>query len=429
MNLRRRHHRQGFTLIELLVVISIIGVLVGLLLPAVQSAREAGRRAQCQSNMHNLGLAILGYVNTNNSFPPAGEFGEPFVLGTTDPTDPTKSVINNWISNPTAGTGAPMYSWVLPILPYMENQELYNQWTMFDTTGTPVNYLNTVNFVTGNASNFKIGNTSIGILKCPDDNSAQPNEGNLSYAVNGGFALWHEGIKGPYGWVGSLVDGGPAATTIYWAGLTGSAETNKAICQKLGVFFLESTYGQVTTAKPTWNVRSTPNNIADGSSSTVMVGENTLTGFTTGNAYSGNNATNWATPMPQFSMFIGSSNVCSTTIPAVAATSLDCTAGGTGSAALLTPSADIDGLSWANANKVGTLQNIGGGQSLNLDGEYPFLNSSHPSGSNVAFCDGAVRFITNTIDGTVYAKILTPSGSRLPVYCKQLPVNQDAYAN
>ena len=52
MNVRRR--RQGFTLIELLVVISIIGILVGLLLPAINSAREAGRRAQCQSNMHNL---------------------------------------------------------------------------------------------------------------------------------------------------------------------------------------------------------------------------------------------------------------------------------------------------------------------------------------------------------------------------------------
>ena len=91
---RRPARRHGFTLIELLVVISIIGILVGLLLPAVQSAREAGRRAQCQSNMHNCALAILSYVNTNNAFPPAGEFGEDVRLaGTTVPTDPTASVI------------------------------------------------------------------------------------------------------------------------------------------------------------------------------------------------------------------------------------------------------------------------------------------------------------------------------------------------
>ncbi len=71
-----RRRRRGFTLIELLVVISIIGVLVGLLLPAIGAAREAGRRAQCQSNMHNVTLGILGYVNQRNVFPPSGEFCE-----------------------------------------------------------------------------------------------------------------------------------------------------------------------------------------------------------------------------------------------------------------------------------------------------------------------------------------------------------------
>ena len=80
-------------------VISIIGILVGLLLPAINSAREAGRRAKCQSNMRNVVLAILGYVNNKNVFPPSGEFGE----------DPTPAPVTAFLRhNPATGRCRPV---------------------------------------------------------------------------------------------------------------------------------------------------------------------------------------------------------------------------------------------------------------------------------------------------------------------------------
>jgi prepilin-type N-terminal cleavage/methylation domain-containing protein/prepilin-type processing-associated H-X9-DG protein len=431
---RRRVNLRGFTLIELLVVISIIGILVGLLLPAVQSAREAGRRAQCQSNLHNLTLAIQGYINSKNTFPPAGEFCEDATtlqqLQSGNPPDPTQSVILTYLPGK-AGTprGIPMYSWVLPLLPYLENQDMFNQWTMFTTTksGAPiaVAFFDPTNYVVGQASNNTIGNTSVGVLKCPDDNTAQVNQGNLSYVVNGGYALWH---AVPYGWVGSQIDGGstPTASPLTWAPAATGMSGTIGVTQKLGVMFLESTFPQGTPVRIPWNIRSTLSNVVDGASSTILLSENTLVGVSSPNPYTANVEGNWATPVPNMTMFIGPSSVCG--VP----TTTDCTAGQLAPASVTsgpgTASGDFDGLGWASANKAGTFENINFGQNLSIEGSFPFSNSGHPSGCNMGFCDGAVRFVTNAIDGTVYSKLITPAGSKLPLYCKQMPLSQDAFS-
>jgi len=405
----RRRRRRGFTLIELLVVISIIGILVGLLLPAVNAAREAGRRTQCQNNMRQLGLGLLGFSNAKNFFPAAGTFGE--LSGATGPSGsilanvasaaPSSSNIANWGS-----------SWVVEILPYLDNQELYNA---YDKTKS---YLNGVANTTGGPSNLVIGSTAIGILRCPDDSTTTPNQGNLSYAANGGFVRFP---ANPISWTGSAIDGsstdGSALTLI-----SGQSATNFAgamgIGQKMGVMFLNIIPDGTA---PYGSLRTTPSSISDGASSTLLVAENTLVGYSPGSTYSGSQVTNWACPLPNFSMFLGSDNVCPTN---TCYTDLQVQGSGP----------YTDSANWAFANQTGTFENINFGQNLTIQGSSPYANSGHPGGCNMVFCDGATRFINSTINGTVYAKLITPAGSKLPaggtgsLPMKQFPVSQDEFA-
>jgi prepilin-type N-terminal cleavage/methylation domain-containing protein/prepilin-type processing-associated H-X9-DG protein len=111
--------RGGFTLVELLVVIAIIGILIALLLPAVQAAREAARRSQCQNNLKQMCLATHNYHDSHRALP----------LN----RDPSWGQDGDVLINPSPTTGA--FSWIVSVLPYIEQTTLYNQFNLHDISG------------------------------------------------------------------------------------------------------------------------------------------------------------------------------------------------------------------------------------------------------------------------------------------------------
>ncbi|QDT14591.1 DUF1559 domain-containing protein [Alienimonas californiensis] len=155
--------RSGFTLIELLVVIAIIAILVSLLLPAVQQAREAARRSQCQNNLKNIGLAMHNYQSTHKKFPFA------------------------WNSH---GTG-----WSAMILPQLDQQAIYDTLT-FQESGAG-------NYGSG-PDNERMCGTLIPTFRCPSmtadehisSNSGIPGRVPSAYSANISSVSWFDNSNG-----------------------------------------------------------------------------------------------------------------------------------------------------------------------------------------------------------------------------------------
>jgi prepilin-type N-terminal cleavage/methylation domain-containing protein/prepilin-type processing-associated H-X9-DG protein len=157
---------RGFTLVELLVVIAIIGVLIALLLPAVQAAREAARRMQCSNHLKQYGIAAHNYHDTHNSLPPLAIWGL---------------------------YGSDAYGWILALLPFMEQQGIL---IMIDGGGTAASMDGTTNYPAGmrvnsNDFNYRPWQLDFSIRHCPSEvNSKQPAvawfPGTSNYAGNVG---------------------------------------------------------------------------------------------------------------------------------------------------------------------------------------------------------------------------------------------------
>lgn len=164
-------------MVELLVVIAIIGILVALLLPAIQSAREAARRSQCQSNLHNLGIALHNYHDAHKTFPPAMVVRKP----TTGAPD---SVTN----------GRFMFAnWAIMILPYIEEQALADRFVISLTSP--------LGKVTDDVNNEPRG-TELSVMLCPSDRGlGQKYQGvNAINAGNGNWARGNYGLNGFQHW-------------------------------------------------------------------------------------------------------------------------------------------------------------------------------------------------------------------------------------
>ncbi len=345
--------RRGFTLIELLVVIAIISVLIALLLPAVQSAREAARRAQCVNNLKQIVLASHNYENQIGAFPP------------------DSIAAGNW-----AGT---WWSWASFILPQMEQTPIYNG----------------INFSLSccNPSNTTADLTLINSYLCPTDDSAKLFSDRAYIDVNlANFASGAMYTAAPINYVGSQGDmqnntifdylcADPAQIAYKAAnggyasnGCTPPPSTGTGTAPFRGIFGDCSNAASIKLAA-----------ITDGTSNTMMFGENSPNLNSGLTWVSGNDiyATtilpmNWMTNLKNGQKDPATGEVCS---PAA------------WNPPASTPTAQV--------------------HCFNNQWYYQGFKSFHPGGANFGFCDGSVKFLKQTINVRTYMGLSTRAGGEV----------------
>ena len=157
--------RRGFTLVELLVVIAIIGILIALLLPAVQAAREAARRSQCTNNLKQLSLGMHNYHDTLKAFCP-GSLGDP-----------------SWVDNYSIYGGH--FTWPAFILPFVEQKTLYDR-IDFSKRAWTANWEGSGTSKGDTANQFAAQNMPAAFV-CPSAHRARPANEEKDYAINCGL--------------------------------------------------------------------------------------------------------------------------------------------------------------------------------------------------------------------------------------------------
>ncbi|MBS0266731.1 MAG: DUF1559 domain-containing protein [Planctomycetes bacterium] len=248
--MHNKKSRRGFTLIELLVVITIIAVLVSLLLPAVQQAREAARRTQCRNNLKQLGLALHNYHTAQQVFPPG------YVDRNGDP---------NRTPDQDQGSG---WAWTSFLLPHLDQGNVYNQ----------INF----NVTIGVGANSQIAQQSLPMCLCPSDIDQQPFAVYDSTFSNPVTTLAYSNYVACSGWVECF------------AGAGGNPQPDGDADGPTGV------YGPAGVGMFYRNSKTSAARVRDGLSNTIAVGErislqapSTWTG-----AYPGGRCPAWRAALP-----------------------------------------------------------------------------------------------------------------------------------
>jgi prepilin-type N-terminal cleavage/methylation domain-containing protein/prepilin-type processing-associated H-X9-DG protein len=253
----------GFTLVELLVVIAIIGILVALLLPAIQAAREAARRSQCLNNLKQFGVAFQTYHAAHNRFAPG------------------------WVEDnkPNRADRSPNFMWGAVVLPQLEEQPLYDKldFKVKSTSGTPG----------GVIDNMDLIGTELGIFRCPSD---EAESGTQSIAGNGNFTPAIPRLA-----ISNYVGSGTTCLVCYYGQVPDTADdggVTPAFCRQLPkrtpLVKLTKQNGALFR-----NSETTLKDITDGASHSFLIGERRSGDVLLGNGVTYRYQAYWATlPAP-----------------------------------------------------------------------------------------------------------------------------------